>query len=195
MRFNVPQYITIEDKLLGLITFKQLFLLLGAFIASYTTFKIVGGPIAWIVTLVSFLIAGSLGFMRVNGKSLLSALPRVLSYFLGGKQYFWQASAPTSTKTIEVSVIHKYFLPQEHETESFGIEKNAVPEISEEPLPEMPKIPIPKTIPQRQKEEGVTEFKKTQPLVRYIQYAHKHGQNPVNPYRYFPLPHFPKRQW
>lgn len=195
MRFNVPQYITIEDKLLGLVTFKQLFLLLGAFIASYTTFKVVGGPIAWVVTLLSFLIAGSLGFMRVNGKSLLSALPRVLGYFLGGKQYFWQASVPTSTKTIEVSVIHKYFLPQTQEEDSFGAEKNAAPETIEESLPEMPKIPMQKTIPQKQKEENIIELKKTQPLVRYIQYAHKHGQNPRNPYRYFPLPHFPKRQW
>lgn len=193
MRFSVPQYITIEDKLMGLVTFRQLFLLLGAFFITFAAFKLLPAFFSLIIGFIAFGIAVALGWLQINGRSLLSAVPEVFGFFFStfGKKYLWRPTPEIIAKPIEIPIIEKYFPIEEAEEEIKFVKKIPV-------KPMEMQIPVEATIIQKpapaQKKAMKTikeEMKKPQPLVKYIQYSHAHAQNPFNPYRYFPLPHFP----
>jgi hypothetical protein len=187
MRFSVPQYIAIEDKLLGLITFRQLFLLLGAFLLSFATFKLLSGFFAILIGFLLFGLAIILGWLHVNGKPLLNALPEVFNFFFSslGQKYLWRPVSEISTRSIEIPIIEKYF-PLEAESEEDIFIKRTVVKITE---PELPIENLAIKSHMRPDEKHATT-QPAQPLIKYIQYSHQHTKNPFNPYRFFPLPRF-----
>jgi hypothetical protein len=73
-RFFVPKFVTIEDKLAGLLTFRQLFALLGAFLLSFFVFKI-NQFLGLLTALISFALAFLFTFVYINGKPFLYILP------------------------------------------------------------------------------------------------------------------------
>ncbi len=105
MRFEVPQFIEIEDKIFGPLTWRQ-FLYLGGgvgmgvvlfFTAPFFIFVLIGLPLA--------LLAGALAFYPVNNRPFSFFLEALVNYIRGQKLYLWQR------KTEEV---HKYnFAPSQ----------------------------------------------------------------------------------
>ncbi len=196
MRFSVPQFTTIEDKLLGFVTFRQLFLLLGAFLITYVAFKYLPLVLAVIVALVAAVVAAALGWIQINGKSLLMSLPEVISFIVAGrKQYIWRPLNQMETREIEIPIIEKYFPLNEDALAFDGVKftertpylappivareemiAKKSPAVGQAPPPVRPTVAAPVIVPQ--------------PLARYIQYSHRHLVNPQNPYRHFPLPSF-----
>jgi hypothetical protein len=187
MRFSVPQYITIEDKLLGLITFKQLFLLLGAFLLTYLSSKVLSGIFVFFIFLITFGLAFVLGFIQINGKPVLSSLIIIFSYFFGGRRrYIWKSVIRVQEKTIKLPKIEEYgevtpteapppiTLIQPPPTEEWPTRPERPPTTKAEPLPQ--------------------EFL-TQPLAISGKSLLPKPEMPYNPYRNFPLPKFPKRRW
>jgi PrgI family protein len=90
MQYQVPQFIEIEDKIFGPLTFKQ-FLYVGGgaaigFIFWMMTPKIlaivVGGPI------VGFFMAAA--FYKVNGRPFLMFIEGAIKYALSSKLYIWR---------------------------------------------------------------------------------------------------------
>ena len=90
MQYQVPQFIEIEDKIFGPLTFKQ-FLYVGGgsaigFIAWTMLPKIIaivfGGPI------VAFFMAAA--FYKVNGRPFLLFIEGVIKYALSAKLYIWR---------------------------------------------------------------------------------------------------------
>ncbi len=99
MRFEVPQFIEIEDKIFGPLTWRQFIWLGGGvgmgvvlfFTTSFIVFVIFGLPLA--------LIAGALAFYPVNNRPFSFFLEAIYNYMLGKKLYFWQQKKET---------VHKY---------------------------------------------------------------------------------------
>lgn len=171
MRFSVPQYINIEDRLyLGVVsfTYAQLFLLFFAFLISYAAFKLLSTLFALLITIFVFLLAILLGWGKINNKSVISYLPNLIHVLFSSKKYIWREEVKIVTKYVNVPTIEKYV------------------EILEE---EIPQKKYEKT--EEKKEEIIIE----NPLSKYINTAHKHGFNPYDPYINFPIPKFPKRRW
>lgn len=199
MRFSVPQFTTIEDKLLGVVTFRQLFLLLGAFLITYLAFKYLPLVLAVIIALTAAVIAAALGWIQINGKSLLMSLPEVLSFIATGrKQYLWRPLSQTEMRSIEIPIIEKYF-PLSEETLAFeGVrfaERTpylAPPAITREETI-IKKTPVTVEAPPPVRPTVAAPIIAPQPLARYIQYSHRHLVNPQNPYRHFPLPSFSRQ--
>lgn len=90
MQYQVPQFIEIEDKIFGPLTFKQ-FLYVGGgaaigFIAWTTLPKIIaivlGGPV------VAFFMAAA--FYKVNGRPFLLFIEGAIKYALSAKLYIWR---------------------------------------------------------------------------------------------------------
>ncbi|MEM5782513.1 MAG: hypothetical protein QXD43_04955 [Candidatus Aenigmatarchaeota archaeon] len=160
MKFSVPQYITIEDRIAGL-TFTQLFLLVGAVIIIFIVSKLLPTILTVFIGGLLVICVIALGWVKINNKYLIVFLPNLIKFFLTKRIYTWKEIVKITTKKINIPTLEKYikFLEQEETKE--------------------------------EKEE--TEIK--QPLTKYIQYAHKHGYNPEDPYINFPLPKFPKRRW
>lgn len=90
MRFEVPQFIEIEDKIFGPLTWRQ-FLYLGGglgmavvmfFMLPFIFFVIFGIPLA--------LLAGALSFYPVNNRPFSYFLEAFVGFTFGPKLYLWR---------------------------------------------------------------------------------------------------------
>lgn len=181
LRFSVPKFITIEDKLAGLLTFKQLFALLGAFLISFFFFK-VNKFLGIIIGIISFGLAILLTFIQVNGKLLMYALPKIWEN-LKSKKYVWKKIEKVAYKEIEIPEEKGFIIPipnilrrkKESTVAAVNFEyKEIDPKIKEKVLISLEK-PIVSQV------EEINEV------------AHHHLQNPRNPYRLFPYVKFSKK--
>ncbi len=177
VRVSIPQYITVEDKLLGLITFRQLFALLGAFFMTYIAFKING--LLGILTLVfTFGITILFTFVYINGKPFYKIFPSLVKLFLENKNFRWRME-----KRFEYTEV---FLP---EMEKIEISSEEIPERK---IPKIkPAIPVEiKYVSVQPPISAKIEISLNQPVKTQFQEPeppeHKHRQNPENPYRLFP---------
>ena len=90
MQFNVPQFIEMEDKILGPLTFRQFFLviivgLILLFLWYYT--------VLWFFLLAAIPLAGltfALIFVKINGRSFASFLRSWINYWLNPRIYIWR---------------------------------------------------------------------------------------------------------
>ncbi len=90
MRFQVPQFIERETKVVGPFTFKQfVFLAVPGAIAFFFYFT-APFQVFVMVAAVLLLIGFGLGFIRVGGKSLPEILLNILSFSVGPKTYNWK---------------------------------------------------------------------------------------------------------
>ncbi len=107
MRFEVPQFIEIEDKIIGPLTWKQFIYLAGGvgllivlyFTLPFTFFVLFGLPLIG--------LSASLAFHRINNRPFSIFLESLISYFSKGKLYLWRKDAiqtiAEKTETVETS--------------------------------------------------------------------------------------------
>ncbi len=105
MLFEVPQFIEVEDKIFGPLTWRQ-FLYIGGgvgmgvvlfFTTPFIIFLILGLPLA--------ILAGALAFYPINSRPFSFFLESIINYFRRQKLYLWKQKKET---------IHKYnFLPSQ----------------------------------------------------------------------------------
>lgn len=90
MLFNVPQFIEIEDKIVGPLTAKQLgWLAIGAVLT--LVFWGIFDTSAFIITaIIIFAIFGALAFYRPYNQPLLSFITSSFRYVLNPKVYVWK---------------------------------------------------------------------------------------------------------
>lgn len=91
MQFRVPQFIDIEDKILGPLSWRQFAYCLGAAGTAYIGTKITGSTIIGLVVaspVYGFFLA--LAFLRINDRSFLEILGSIIKYFSGNNTYTWQ---------------------------------------------------------------------------------------------------------
>jgi hypothetical protein len=174
LRFFVPKFVTIEDKLAGLLTFKQLFALLGAFLLSFFTFKI-NPLLGFIVGLISFPLAVALTFVYVNGKPLMYIFPRFLDFFIGNRRFVWRRIEKKAYKEITVPEEIRLTEVSFPKVPKRTIEAEQTEIILEYPgLTTKEKVTISLNEPIVQQSEKITKIE------------HRHIVNPKNPYRLFP---------
>lgn len=90
MRYQVPQFIEIEDKIFGPLTLKQFIYLAGGGGLCLIFFSLL--PFYLFVFLSIPVIAFSLGlaFYQVNGRPFIVAIEHAFSYALAHKLYLWK---------------------------------------------------------------------------------------------------------
>lgn len=90
MKFQIPQFIETETKIVGPLTWKQFIWvamgvgLLLVFIRFMTGFVLVFSSVIVIT------VFGAMAFLRMEGMSLIEYLMKALSYALGPKKYFFK---------------------------------------------------------------------------------------------------------
>jgi len=90
MQFQIPQFLEIEDKVIGPLTIKQfLYLLFGGAIVfilwNYLRF--------WLFIIIALPITAlsiSLAFVKINGQPFEKLLLAVINYFLKPRLYIWK---------------------------------------------------------------------------------------------------------
>lgn len=175
-KFPVPKFINIEDKLAGLVNFKQLFALLGAFLLTFFVFK-ANQLIGLIIGLISFGLAIVFTFVYVNGKPFLAIFPNFLD-FLRNRKFVWQ-------KITQIK-FEKVVVPEDVQLE---VEVPEVKARERKIFAEEAKFELryPDVAPDF-KEEVVISL--SQPISTQTEkinrFVHRHMINPKNPYLLFP---------
>ena len=89
MQFQVPQFIEVEDKIFGPLTFKQFIYLLGGVGGAYLLWRtlplVVAGPL--ILAIGAFTAA--LAFLQFNGRPFILGVENAFYYYLRSKLYLW----------------------------------------------------------------------------------------------------------
>ncbi len=112
MRYQVPQFIEIEDKIFGPLTLKQFIYLAGGGGMCLIFFSLL--PLYLMVVLSMPVVALSLGlaFYQVNGRPLIVAIEHAVGYFLGHKLYLWkQHEAKTPQAAAQAAALNSSNLP------------------------------------------------------------------------------------
>lgn len=104
MQFQVPQFIEVEDKIFGPLTFKQFVYVGGGLGTAYLLWRLVPLFIAvpLIVAIVGFAVA--LAFLQVNGRPFITGVESAFYYLLRGKLYLWNNARRTQNATIMKTV-------------------------------------------------------------------------------------------
>jgi hypothetical protein len=98
MRFEVPQFIDVEDKIFGPFTFKQFLYLAGGAGTCYVLWHLLPGFLAILAIIPVAALAGALTFYRVNGKPFIQVIESWISFRLQSKLYLWKKEK-TAPKT------------------------------------------------------------------------------------------------
>lgn len=91
LQFQVPQFVDVEDKILGPLTAKQFLMFVMAFLvigALWTTPLPKQVTIIIAVPIIVFTLL--LAFYRVNGRSFVWFLYAVAHFFVTGKMFLWE---------------------------------------------------------------------------------------------------------
>ncbi len=89
MQFQVPQFIEVEDKIFGPLTFKQFIYLLGGAGGAYILWRMLPLIVAGPLVLAVAALAGALAFFQVNGRPFILSLESAFYYTLHSKLYLW----------------------------------------------------------------------------------------------------------
>lgn len=90
MRYQVPQFIEFDSKIIGPLTFKQFIYILGGIGGTYIIYKIFGIFPGIILMLVLWALSGALAFVKINNKSFVDVLAAGFSYMFKSKLYIWK---------------------------------------------------------------------------------------------------------
>lgn len=91
MRFDVPQFIEVEDKIIGPLTLKQfLFLLAGGAVLFLLWYVFSNLFIFILVGLPILIVVLALAFYRVNGRPFINYLLSMIKHFSKPRLYLWR---------------------------------------------------------------------------------------------------------
>lgn len=90
MMFNVPQFIDVEDKIAGPLTWRQLLWMIGMGAALLTFFNIFDGALFVIIAIPTVLLFVAFAFYRPNGFPLTKFAYYMILFFFRPKVSVWE---------------------------------------------------------------------------------------------------------
>jgi hypothetical protein len=118
MRFEIPQFINIEDKIFGPFTLKQFLYLIGGAGGGYIAYRFL--PLFLAIPIIGLIVgfALALAFYKLNNQPFIEIVEGFLTYSFKSKMYLWKkeknenpqkSSAPTVVPTENTSGEPKNF--------------------------------------------------------------------------------------
>lgn len=98
MRFMVPQFIDVEDKIFGPLTFRQFVYLAGGAGLVFLSIKILPVFFGILLAIPLGAFAFALAFVRVNNKPFIDTVQAAFKYGLADKLYIWRHEKSTAKK-------------------------------------------------------------------------------------------------
>jgi len=91
MRFQVPQFIEVEDKIFGPLTLKQFIFLAGGAGLSFLIYVLLKSLIlAALPILIVMAAFSALAFFKVNDRPLINVAEAAFKYWVGTKLFIWK---------------------------------------------------------------------------------------------------------
>lgn len=101
MRFEVPQFIDIEDKIFGPLTFKQFIYVAGGGGLVYAVYKLLPLVIAAPIMLGIALLSWALAFYKMNNRPFIEVGQAFLVYITKNKLYVWKKEIPKKLTPVQ----------------------------------------------------------------------------------------------
>ncbi len=98
MRFEVPQFIEIEDKIFGPLTWKQFVYLLGGAGALFMLFVTLPFLVFLVVAAPVASLSAALAFYTIDNQPFIVILESFVRYIGGSRLYLWKKSPPKAIK-------------------------------------------------------------------------------------------------
>ncbi len=100
MEYHVPQFIEIEDKIVGPLTLKQFIYIAGTGGLCIVAFAYLPIIFAILVAIPVVALGAMLSFYKINGKPFIEMLEAGFNYYTGAKLFLWKHQEPTAKKRI-----------------------------------------------------------------------------------------------
>ncbi len=107
MQFQVPQFIEVEDKIFGPLTFRQFVYMGGGLGSAYILWRLFPSFLAIPLALAVVGFAAALAFFQLNGRPFIAGVESAFYYFMRGKLYLWNNARKTQQATIMKTVAPK----------------------------------------------------------------------------------------
>lgn len=90
MKYQVPQFIEIEDKIIGPLTIKQFIYLAGGAGMSFIAYRFLTIYLALPSIAIIIVLALALAFYKVNNRSFIELLEAMFNFYTKEKLYIWK---------------------------------------------------------------------------------------------------------
>lgn len=100
MKFQVPQFIEVEDKIFGPLTLKQFIYLAGGAGVCFIIYKLLPFFFAMLIIIPIGAFSAALAFYKVNNKPFIFVVEAAIKYFFNNKLYIWRKENRKITPTL-----------------------------------------------------------------------------------------------
>ena len=121
MRFEVPQYIDVEDKIFGPFTFRQFAYMVGGLGLVYLIWNLL--PVYFAIPLIIPVggLSIAMAFVKVNGKPLINVMEAGFMYTIRKKLYLWKKEEKLKEQKKEEAVKTETYAPRISESKLHDI--------------------------------------------------------------------------
>ncbi|OGZ16484.1 MAG: hypothetical protein A2494_03950 [Candidatus Lloydbacteria bacterium RIFOXYC12_FULL_46_25] len=109
MQFQVPQFLDVEDKIIGPFTIKQFLYLTGGVGMGYLAMRFIPF-VGMIIALGAVGLGGALGFYKINGKPFIFIIEAGFNYLRSTRLYIWRRREKDDQVTLNLTG----FTPEAH---------------------------------------------------------------------------------
>ncbi len=91
MRFQVPQFIEVEDKIFGPLSLKQFIYMVGGGGLSFLVYVFLDSLVlSFIPIAIIMIFSSALAFYKINNKPFVGVMESAFHYYIGSKLYIWK---------------------------------------------------------------------------------------------------------
>lgn len=112
MQFHVPQFIEIEDKIIGPLTLKQFLWLLAAAVILFILWTALPLALFILAGLPVLGFFGILAFYKINGRPFIYFLTSGFKFLIKPKLHLWQKPQKIKKEIIKKTVGARHALPK-----------------------------------------------------------------------------------
>lgn len=112
MHFQIPQFIEVEDKVIGPFSFKQFIYVIGGLSMSYVVFKAISLFLAIPIIIVIMGLALALAYYKINDRPFILTAEAGFYYFFKKKLYLWKKQEKKTERKEIVKVPQQAFVPK-----------------------------------------------------------------------------------
>ena len=102
MQFQVPQFLDVEDKIIGPLTIRQFLYIVGGMGMAYMAWRFVP-YLGWILAFGFLVLGGMLGFYKFNGKPFVFLIEHVINFYRTERMYIWKRREKKAEADLDIS--------------------------------------------------------------------------------------------
>lgn len=112
MRFQVPQFVDIEDKIIGPLTLRQFLIYFGAVVALIPIYLVTDISLFLTIALPVLGLAALFAHFRLNGRTLFRVIVSAIGFFSRGQLYLWRRTGHDKPVRLDSSIAPALAAPE-----------------------------------------------------------------------------------